>query len=550
MKKKILIMVFLFVALFVALTSVSFAKTVISDANIDESGDIVGKIEYSFSESKNYYSVDITYTATSGETKAGKLYYLTSDGWYNNKLQLEGVYVPADFDLTQTVYIFDKADLNGDGEYSEKEKIKGSNGGGSSSSPTMHWRTYEQFDKEAGAFVGEHTDLRGLIQSLSYPKYMEYFGHHFFSRCGSLKTVTYNGKEATEGTVIISPRINEIMSNTFGGDGGGTNTSTLTPDYTRIVFEAREGSVSMGQYAFCRGVVEEVVFLSGRYSFHGQDSIAFQFLDGTSTPSLKTVVVDEGTTFGSGTIKWNVGNYDIVYLGSEGTYSYDNYSSCLTNATGSVIYEENCYVWGHISAENDYNCETALGCIYAGDGCDFLFEEARTHQMAEEYTYANGYLAFGEYKYACTNEGCSCGETEKIPALATSKGYSAQEGIKNGAIVFGIVFNRDAISAYESYLGTKIDFGVLASSEKDNPLNGDTSAKTGTIKSSFANTEYSIFQIKLTNIPSEKYDSLLHLGAYLVINGEISYVNNKEISKDSALISYDIVLALVGDEEI
>lgn len=550
MKKKILITVITAVMLFALLSVVAFAKTVVSEDNIDEGGDIVASVEYSFTGAKNYYSVDITYTATSGETKSGKFYYLTSEGLYNNNLQLEGVYVPKDFDLAQTVYIFDKADLNGDGVFSETEKIKGSNGGGDSKNPTMHWRTYEAFDKTSGAFVGEATDIRTLIQSLSYSKYMRYFGHWFLCRCGSLKTVTYNGREALEGTFIVSPTVNELMSNTFGGDGSNVNISSLTPDYTRVIFEEREGSVYFGQYALCRGVIEEIVFLGGNYSFHGQESIAFQFLDGTSTPSLKTIVLDEGTTFSSGTIKWNVGSYDIVYLGSEGTYSYDNYSSCLTNATGSVIYEENCYVWGHISAENDYNCETALGCIYAGDGCDFLFEEARTHQMAEEYTYANGYLAFGEYKYACTNEGCSCGETEKIPALATSKGYSAEESIKNGAIVFGIVFNRDAISAYESYLGTKIDFGVLASSEKDNPLNGDASAKTGTIKSSFANTEYSIFQIKLTNIPSEKYDSLLHLGAYLVINGEISYVSNKEISKDSTLISYDIVLALVGDEEI
>ena len=243
MKKKLIIAVIASLALFVAMVSVSFAQVVISDENIDENGDIIGKIEYSFTESKNYYSVDITYNSTSGETKNGKLYYLTSDGWYNNRLQIEGVYVPNDFDLTQTVYIFDKADLNGDGEYSEKEKVKGSNGGGSSSNPTMHWRSYEQFDKESGAFVGEYTDLRGLIESLSYSKYMEYFGHHFFSRCGSLKTVTYNGKEAIEGTVIISSRIYEIMSNSFGGDGGSTNTPGVTPNYTRIVFEDRKSVV-------------------------------------------------------------------------------------------------------------------------------------------------------------------------------------------------------------------------------------------------------------------------------------------------------------------
>ncbi len=535
--------------LFVALTAVSFAQTIISEGNIGEDGDIVANVEYSFTATKKYYSVDITYTATDGQIKDGKFYYLTSDGLYNNRLQLEGVYVPKDFDLSQTVYIFDKADLNGDGEFSEDEKIKGSNGGGNSQSPTMHWRSYQAFDNEAGAFIGEQTDVRALVQSLSYPKYMQYFGHWFLCRGGSLKTVTYNGKKAVEGTIIISSRINEIMSNGFGGDGGNTNNSNLTPDYTRIVFEAREGSVSMGQYAFCRGVVEEVVFLSGRYSFHGQESIAYQLLEGTSTPSLKRIVLDEGTTFGSGTIKWNVGSYDIVYLGSEDGYSYDNYSSCLTNATGSVIYEELCYVWGHTAGENDYDCTTALGCIYAGDGCGYLFEEARQHVMAEEYTYENGYLKSGTYKNACANEGCGHGEESEISPLATSKGYSLEEGTNSGAIVFGITFNREAILAYESYLGTKIEFGLLASNEHESPLNDDASAKTGTVKTSFEDTKYSIFHLKLTNIAKDKWDSQLHLGAYLVIGNEISYVNNKEISQNSALVSYNIVATLVGDEE-
>ena len=549
MKKKLIIAVIASLALFVAMVSVSFAQVVISDENIDENGDIIGKIEYSFTESKNYYSVDITYNSTSGETKNGKLYYLTSDGWYNNRLQIEGVYVPNDFDLTQTVYIFDKADLNGDGEYSEKEKVKGSNGGGSSSNPTMHWRSYEQFDKETGAFIGEHTDLRGLIESLSYSKYMEYFGHHFFSRCGSLKTVTYNGKEAIEGTVIISSRIYEIMSNSFGGDGGNTNTPGVTPNYTRIVFEAREGSVSMGQYAFCRGTVEEIVFLSGRYSLHGQESIAFQFVDGTSTPSLKTIVLDEGTTFGVGTIKWNVGNYDIVYLGSEGTYSYENYSSCLTVASGNVSYDELCYVLGHTSREDDGDCTTALGCIYAEDGCEYLFLEAREHVIKEQYVYANGYLSAGEYKNGCSNEGCNHGTVTKIPALAVSKGFSYEEGTNSGAIVFGITFDSTAISVYEAYLGEKIDFGLIASNVQENPLNDDASIKNGTIKASFRDTEYSILNLRLNNIAKEKWDRAFHLGAYFVVGEEISYVNNKEISKDSALVSYNVVVALLENEK-
>lgn len=201
---------------------------------------------------------------------------------------------------------------------------------------------------------------------------------------------------------------------------------------------------------------------------------------------------------------------------------------------------------GNHTSEDDGNCETDVVCTV----CSQVVKEALTHILGEKYEYPNGYLAVGVYKNGCLNDGCNHGEVKEIPALAISKGYSQEVGAESGAIVFGITFNREAIKTYESYLNTTIDFGLIVSSVQDeSPLNSDASAKTGTIKNSFTSASYSIFQIKLVGIESSQYAQLFHCGGYFLVDGEISYVNNKEIGATSTLVSFNIVTTLVEKKD-
>lgn len=201
---------------------------------------------------------------------------------------------------------------------------------------------------------------------------------------------------------------------------------------------------------------------------------------------------------------------------------------------------------GNHTTEDDGNCETEVICLV----CQSVVIEAISHVLGEVYSYDKGYLETGTFKIGCTNKGCTHGETTEIPALAISKGFSQEIGENTGAIVFGITFNREAIKAYEKYLNTTIDFGLIASSVQDeSPLNSDASAKTGTIKNSFAEATYSIFQIKLIGIEEAQYAQLFHCGGYFLVDGEISYVNNKSIGSTSTLVSYNIVTTLVEKKD-
>ena len=214
--------------------------------------------------------------------------------------------------------------------------------------------------------------------------------------------------------------------------------------------------------------------------------------------------------------------------------------ACDTNAGKTIP------ATGNHTTEDDGNCETEVICSV----CQNVVIEAISHVLGEVYSYDKGYLETGTLRIGCTNKGCTHGETTEIPALAISKGFSQEIGENTGAIVFGITFNREAIKSYEKYLNTTIDFGLIASSVQDeSPLNSDASAKTGTIKNSFAEANYSIFQIKLIGIEKEQYAQLFHCGGYFLVDGEISYVNNKSIGATSTLVSYNIVTTLVEKKD-
>ena len=536
--KKILVSLSLIVVLISLFTIVVSAKTVISEKNIEkESGDIVATNEYKVDDSHYYQSVSITYLTNDGQTKSGKFYYYT-DGWWNNQLQITSVYIPSDFDFSQMIYLFDKVDIDGNGAFEEnRDFLKGTSGGGNSRFPSMKWYTYDSFDSQTGQFTNAVSDVRNSIQAISYSKYLAFFGNYFLAPTSSLKTVTYNGKEPVEGTVFISPNVNEIMNATFGGDGNSLTANTITPAYNRVVFEARNGSLSLGQYAFCRGQIEEVVFLKGTYYLKSREIIALQFYAGTSTPSLKSVVVENGVTFASGEITWNMDSYDIRFIGEEADYSYDNYSACLKNASGTVIYEELCYVYGHKAEADDKNCQTALGCAYKADGCNYVYVEASEHTSGERFVYENGYLSVGKHIIGCTNDGCEYGEISELPALVVSKGYS-QDSTSN-ALVLGLSFNKDAIKAYENYLGTEISYGMVASIEQDDlcPLKNNGEAKDGTVKADIKDAKYSILQLKITNIDNK--DKLFHCAGYFIIGNEITYVNGEETASEAIKVSYN-----------
>lgn len=533
MKKKFLLIVSLvFVVCCLFAVSVS-AEVVISDSNIDENGDVVADLicKCSDTEEQHIASIDITYTSKDGETKLGKFYYVVGLWSQQNKRQIEAIYLPSDFDMTQTVYFFDKIDINGNGEYGYNELVKGTRGG------AFYIKSYTDFidNNFEGAVDVKSTE----VQAISYSKYLTYFGNNAFSKCAALNSVTYNGRELEEYTCIISPNVEQVMSGAFGGDGKSLDSNTVTSNFTRLIFEDRAGSVSFDQYCFTRNELKEIVFGSGRYALNGSDRIALQYkTENTSEYCLERVIVSKDTLIASGSISWYVGEYDVIVLGTESECSalYEtNCKNALPNAK-SVTFNP-CY-FGHTEAQDDGNCTTAVVC----PAClTYIYKEASSHNNEETVTYGS-YFEKGVHYVGCCNEGCTVGTTTELDALVTSAGYSSSTYGETRSVVQGFIINKEAIEFYSAY-NKAFEIGVVAlanaTGEAVTPSFSDKKVVSGKI--SLVNSYVDVCVKGITDKIGEKR---VVLCLYIIDDKGLNFLNEGKTEDSVRGISYSEILAL------
>ena len=88
MKKILFSLMIVAICIFALAVSVS-AKTVISENNLDENGDIVGDLLVDLGDDYHIVSVDISYLDKNGQEKNGKFYYETSYWAQRNMRQVQ-----------------------------------------------------------------------------------------------------------------------------------------------------------------------------------------------------------------------------------------------------------------------------------------------------------------------------------------------------------------------------------------------------------------------------------------------------------------------------
>ncbi|MBO5356722.1 MAG: hypothetical protein J6A95_03045 [Clostridia bacterium] len=529
--KKRLLFISIMLVLFACILAISInAEATVSKSNIDANGDVVADHlgEYSV-DNKSYdlSSIDISYLNGNGEAKNGKVYFVTN--LYGQKRQMHSTYLPADFDMSQMVYMLDKVDINGDGSFGYSEKILGTQG---------DRNLYYKYDTYSDFTFTNLVNVKYEIVKLSYSKYLEYFGPAAYNRV-PLVTVTYNGREAVEGTFFVSPSVNEFYGGSngsaFGGSANG-NINGETCKFTRLVFEAREHSVGFGQYCFCRNIIEEVVFLgTGTYNLR-DDAIAYLWYEGTSTPCFKRVVIQDGVNL-TGSIALNVGTYDVIFIGDEENYSYDEYSSCLKNATGNVAYEKICYVYGHTPKENDNICTTDLLC----ESCNAVLEKANeSHTIKTTIEYLNGYINNGEKHEKCTNDGCVYDIVTPTNPLIYFAGISTNKDSTGICIKYAV--NKDAIKEYRD-LGNTFKYGIVACIPQENSLeviNPDlTNASGYNTISAEMNDNYSAFDFVMRGFGKKHYEMAIVMCAFVSDGTNVDYINTSLVSGEGVSVTQD-----------
>ena len=528
MKKKLLLTLSLAFVLACFFAISVFAEVVISENNIDVDGDIVADVvcRVESVDEQHICSVDVSYTTVDGETKESKIYYFVGLWVQQNKRQIEIIYVPSDFEMSQTVYFFDKVDVDGDGQYAANELIKGTKGGG------FYVKSYTAYENN----TFENTvDVKNTeVQAISYSKYLTYFGGNTFSNCSALTSVTYNGRELEDFACIISPSVEVIMGGVFGGNGTSLDKNTVSPNFTRLVFEDRAGSISFDQYCFTRGELVEIVFGSGRYALNGSDRIALLYKgEGSGEFCLERVFVSKDTVFASGSISWNVGEYDVVVLGleSECASVYEaNCKGALKNAR-SVTYNP-CY-FGHIEAQDDFNCETALVC----PAClTYEYAAAMTHVLDKGIDLPD-LFASGCTFVGCLNDGCLVREATSFDAIFVWIGYSASTYGNTLSIVQGYVINSESLNiAFDNF--AEFEIGVFAAVNKAGTVMTPTFSDVNVIAAPLNSVVNSYVDIKLIGIPVSEADTNFVCCIYVKINGVLYFLDGGLSSNSVVGISH------------
>ena len=137
---------------------------------------------------------------------------------------------------------------------------------------------------------------------------------------------------------------------------------------------------------------------------------------------------------------------------------------------------------------------------------------------------------------------CGVGQAmSTIAPLFTWKGYSVCTFGEVFSVTQGYFVNNDAVDAFVAYV-PDFDFGVLATVNTGTtaikPMVGDEGVLSGT----FDKKANEYIDIKVVGIPSTNLDTNIIFCVYVVVNGEVSYLDNNSTLSEVTGVSYNSLL--------
>ena len=179
----------------------------------------------------------------------------------------------------------------------------------------------------------------------------------------------------------------------------------------------------------------------------------------------------------------------------------------------------------------------ALSCIFA-----FSVSAECEHQDSWSIsTGSNGYLG----SMSAVNICPSCGETlatENLDPMFETLGYSYSD---NG-IMQHYAVNRDVIARYEELTGEAVKFGAVTATRNHvsgNPLDNEGNPVNNKVFAvDFTSTKYDVFDVVVRGIPdSYKSTTEIFCCAYIIVNGNVTYINNYAEKQNAVALTYNKV---------
>ena len=290
---------------------------------------------------------------------------------------------------------------------------------------------------------------------------------------------------------------------------------------------------------------ENIHTIEEDYAFNGTNQITLVFLGdvyGLNTQS---------------TANWKT--LKAIYFCNEKDVDMSSFETVQSNIASAFIF---CNAEGNTTHLYKVQANTLPTCVKDGVNgyecfCGVASEtaeivpalgHAKNELLAKYFAEANGTLDY--YNDMVTEHSCTrCTETvfgtEKDTALFTKKGYSYSQFDKT-SFSYTIYVNADAIKAYNEALL----YGIVVSANVNGApvtyADGAISHDNKTILVEFQNTEiaYSIITAKLTNV-SEGTE--LHLSAYCIDNGAVSYLGHDTVTAVAETVSHEALITKYPD---
>lgn len=315
----------------------------------------------------------------------------------------------------------------------------------------------------------------------------------------------------------------------------------------------------LGPGAFLSTKIETLILGDGEmtigYNFAGT-------FNATNNQYLKNVYISTGATFeynGSSKIFFKCASPVNFYVVGENSQEFietlkgQSTGSYITFITEEEVTESTGAGYGIINTDVT-RCEAFYGgahdyaavapCLNGCTRCDSTTSGEAPHSYISVDTFTGEkYLSPCTVTKVC-GECSASGESIDVGVMITWRGYSVPEFVMPTGTVSisqGFYIDYASVNAYEMETGKTLEYGVVAANGgNDAPIfidGGNISAQGVSIVVPMSGVDF--FEIKIANIPSEKYDAAVVFSGYVYDGKGVYYLNNGKCTAAPIALSYN-----------
>ena len=264
---------------------------------------------------------------------------------------------------------------------------------------------------------------------------------------------------------------------------------------------------------------------------YGCNSLKYVYMSDTMVPTSGSHLFDSGA---SGMV--------IFYTGDQ--TEYEALKAILTTLKNNGKFVNATAVEWDATKDDQYYKDLAATekknyVVYSYNACKAFYDNEHSFNEPTYDFVGEKYLT----SYCKTNVCKNCNDkvvTELAPALFINKGYSRE--LDGTSFNYGIILNKDAIEIYESITGNTVSYGIIAANKSisaDGALISESGEIIeGAISMSFKETEYDIYNVKVTGLLEADKEKELYCSAYVFELGKAYYIGNA-LTEQASLISYN-----------